>query len=167
MIMTIVDQIRDEKLQYDINREAEKLLALSSHKINKYEYRTGEKILSSNQKQITKEAKPTYSLLGEAFKKQIKTIEDQGEKQVDALKNLPVKDNKYDNNEKLLKYKEIFDKFSNEIIGELYSISKQIDFNNLIYYLKDKNISPINFVCFRSPMYIYNDIKSGNISIEK
>ena len=40
--MTINDQIRDEKLQYDINREAAKISALSSSKIPKYEYLTGE-----------------------------------------------------------------------------------------------------------------------------
>ena len=33
--MTIDDKIRDEKLQYDINREAAKLSALSSGKIDK------------------------------------------------------------------------------------------------------------------------------------
>ena len=51
--MKIDDQIRDEKLQYDINREAAKISALSSNKISKYEYLTGEKILPFNQKQIT------------------------------------------------------------------------------------------------------------------
>ena len=40
--MTINDQIRDEKLQYDINREAAKISALSSNKFNKFEYLTGE-----------------------------------------------------------------------------------------------------------------------------
>ena len=49
--MTIDDQIKDEKLQYDINREAAKMSALSSEKINKYEYLTGEETLPSNQKQ--------------------------------------------------------------------------------------------------------------------
>ena len=48
--MTIDDQIRDEKLQYDINREAAKISALPSNKIGKYEYLTGEEILPSNQK---------------------------------------------------------------------------------------------------------------------
>ena len=42
--MTIDGQIRDEKLQYDINREAAKISALSSNKIGKYEYLTGEEI---------------------------------------------------------------------------------------------------------------------------
>ena len=86
--MTIDDQIRDEKLQYDINREAAKILAVSSNKIDKYEYLTEEEILPSNQKQIIEQAKFTYSPLGKAFEKQIKTIEDQGEKQIDALKDL-------------------------------------------------------------------------------
>ena len=49
--MTIDDQVKDEKLQYDINREAAKMSALSSGKINKYEYLTGEEMLPSNQKQ--------------------------------------------------------------------------------------------------------------------
>ena len=86
--MTINDQIRDEKLQYDINREAAKISALSSGKIHKYEYLTGEDILPSNQQQIIEEAKFTYSPLGKAFQKQIKTIEDQSKKQVDALNTL-------------------------------------------------------------------------------
>ena len=48
--MTINDQIRDEKLQYDINREAAKISALSSGKIHKYKYLTGKDILPSNQR---------------------------------------------------------------------------------------------------------------------
>ena len=47
--MTIEDHIRDEELQYDINREDAKILALSSGKIDRYEYLTGEEILPSNQ----------------------------------------------------------------------------------------------------------------------
>ena len=57
-----------------------------------YEYLTGEDILLSNQQQIIEQAKFTYSPLGKAFAKQIKTIEDQGQKQVDALKNLKPKE---------------------------------------------------------------------------
>ena len=43
--------------------------ALSSGKIDKYEYRTGEEILPSNQRQIIKQTKFTYSLLGKVFEK--------------------------------------------------------------------------------------------------
>ena len=74
--MTINDQIKDEKLQYDINREAAKISALSSGKVHKHEYLTGKEILPSNQQQMTEQAKFTYSHLGKAFEKQIKTIED-------------------------------------------------------------------------------------------
>ena len=41
--MTIDDQIKDEKIQYHINREAAKISVLYSGKINKYEYLTGKK----------------------------------------------------------------------------------------------------------------------------
>ena len=83
--MTIEVQIKDEKLQYDINREAAKISVLSSGKIDKYEYLTGEEVLPSNQQQIIEQAKFTYSSLGKAFEKQTKTIEDQGEKQIKAI----------------------------------------------------------------------------------
>ena len=102
--MTINDQIRDEKRQYDINRKAAKIPALLSSNIDKYEYLTGKEMLPSNQKQIIEQAKFTYSPLGKAFEKQTKTIEDQGEKQVEALKDLKPKGqtnaikNKYDDN---------------------------------------------------------------------
>ena len=83
--MTINDQIRDEKLLYDINREAAKISDLSSGKIHKYEYSTGEDILPYNQQQIIEQARFTYSLLEIAFEKEIKTIEDQGKKQIKAM----------------------------------------------------------------------------------
>ena len=65
--MTIDDEIRDEKLQYDINREAAKISALSSGKIDKYEYLTGEEILPSYQSRIIEQAKFTYSPFGKSF----------------------------------------------------------------------------------------------------
>ena len=79
--MTIDDNIRDEKLQYDINREAAKISALSPGKIDKYEYLTGEKILPPDQRRLIEQAKFTYS-------PQIKTIQDQEIKQVETLKAL-------------------------------------------------------------------------------
>ena len=68
--MTIKDQIKDGKLQYDINREAAKTSGI----IDKYEYLTGEEILPSNQQQIIQQAKLNYSPLGKALEKEIKTI---------------------------------------------------------------------------------------------
>ena len=48
--MTTDDQIENKKLQYDINREAAKISALSSSKIDKYKYLSGGKIFTFNQK---------------------------------------------------------------------------------------------------------------------
>ena len=79
-MMTINDQIKDEKLQYNINRKAAKKSALSSGKLLKYEYLTGEDKLPSTQQQIIEQTKFIYSPLGKAFDKQIKTIEHQGKK---------------------------------------------------------------------------------------
>ena len=88
--MTNQVQIKDGKLQYDINREAAKISALSSGEIDKYEYLAGEEILPSNQQQIIQQAKFAYYSLGKALEKQIKNIEDQGKKQVKAIQ-----DNKF------------------------------------------------------------------------
>ena len=116
--MTIEDQIKDEKLQYDINREAAKISALSSGKIDKYEYLTGEEILPSNQQQIIQQAKFNYSPLGKALEKQVKTIKDQGEKQVDALKT---------SYKKLPSIKDFVptEKFNPEIIAEIKRIEEK------------------------------------------
>ena len=126
--MTVNDQIRDEKLQYDINREEAKKSALSSGKIHKYEYFTGENILPSNQQQIIEQAKFNYSPLGKAFEKQIKTTEDQGKEQIDALENLKLKEetkpiDDISNNQ--LKATIIFNELINErkeLMSELYDI---------------------------------------------
>ena len=68
-------------MQYDINREAVKISALSSGKIDKYEYLTGEEILSFNKRQIIKRAKFAYFPLGKVFEKQT-------EKQVGVIESL-------------------------------------------------------------------------------
>ena len=58
--MTINDQIRDQKLWYDINRKEAKISALWWGKIHRYEYLAGEEILPSNQQQILEQARFTY-----------------------------------------------------------------------------------------------------------
>ena len=76
--MTTDDKIKDEKLQYDINREATKVSALSPGKIDKYEYLTSEDILPTDQSRLIENTKFTNFPLGKSFEKQIKTIKDQG-----------------------------------------------------------------------------------------
>ena len=132
--MTIDDQIRDEKLQYDINKEAAKISALSSGKFHKYEYLTGGDILPSTQQQIIEQVKFTYSPLGKAFEKQTKTIEDQGKKQVDALEKWKPEEQKKpieDKSNYPPKARIIFDDLINKrkkLMSELYN---SVDYNNL------------------------------------
>ena len=117
---TAEDQIKDEKLQYDSNREAAKISALSSGKIDKYEYLTGKEILPSNKQQVIEQVKLTYSPLGKAFEKQTKTIEDQGEKQIKPIQDKwsikSIEKFIYDINDSLmaLKEKEIAEKMSRQ-----------------------------------------------------
>ena len=127
--MTIKDQIKNEKLQYDTNRDA-----LSSSKIHKDEYLTGEDILPSNQQQKIEHAKFTYSPLGKAFEKQIKGIEDQGQKQIKANQNQvqvrTIKKYTYDDVDTPLisKQKEI----SNELVDERLEKIDDLDKKKLI-----------------------------------
>ena len=123
--------------------------------------------MPSSQKQIIEQAKFTYSTLGKAFEKQIKTIEDQGEKQVKAIQNQrqieTVESNKGVDNES----HKIFDKLSYERMSEIKDLSRQIDLNNLTYYFKNKSVSPINFTGFKASLHLYRDIFDGNIELEK
>ena len=137
--MTIGDQIRDEKLQYDINREVAKISALSS---SKYEYLTGEEILPSYQQQIIEQAKFTYSALGKAFEKQIKTIQDQRKKQMKAIQNQgEIKTiKKYDYSDKdsplISKQREIFNRRVDERLEEITKLDKRVNSDDLIYRYK-------------------------------
>ena len=83
--MTIDDKIRDEKLRYDINRGAAKIAALSSGKIDKYDFLIEEQMIPPHQRRVIEQAKFAYSLLGKTFEKELKAIEDQGEKQRKTL----------------------------------------------------------------------------------
>ena len=154
--MKINNHIRDGKLQYDINREAAKLCALSSGKIRKYEYRTGEDILPSNQQQIIEQAKFTYSLLGKAFEKQIKTIEDQDQKQIDALENL--KQNQLRKNLIISQKLQLFLMnvlMKKKIMSKLYD---SIDYNNLKFKYVGST-KDVSFCEYKDSKELFNGIK--------
>ena len=142
--MTTDDQIRDEKLQYDINREAAKTSALSLNKFSKYEYLTGEKILPSNQKQMIEQAKFTYSPFGKAFEKEIKTIEDQWEKQIKAIQNQvqveTIKKYYYDDEDSRLisESKEIFNELAKERLNETTKLEENVNRDDLVYRYKGR-----------------------------
>ena len=131
-------------------------LQKSSGKIDKYAYLTGEDILPSNQKQIIEQAKFIYSPLGKAFEKQIKTLEDQGKKQIDALADLKpkeIKPNKYGN-------------YFLDGLGKIQESYKPIDFNDLIYNFKDSKIHSVDFIKFKGSLHIFNSIHNGDIPLE-
>ena len=153
--MTINDQIKDEKLQCDTNREAAKISALSSGTTHKYEYLTGEDILPSNQQQIIKQTKFTYFPLRKAFDKQIKTIEDQGKKKVDALENLePIEGSKaikYDDDESLEQKQETYNKLFDEKRDDIQELSRE----NLNYDFTTKASGSINFTRYNGPFTLF------------
>ena len=147
--MNINDKIRDKKLQDDIN-SATKTSALSSCKMDKYEYLKGKEIFSQKQHRIIKQAKSTYSLLRKALEKQVKTIgqqgkqqrestDEQGEKQLLA----PNENIRKDGDNGLPTYNRDKDRDSldKKIIEEIYErridrinkIDRQINFNTLVY----------------------------------
>ena len=151
--MTIDDQIRDEKLWYDINRQASKISTLSSGKIDKYEYLAGEEILLSNQKQIIEQAKFTYSPLGKAFEKHTK-------EQVKAIKNLYISD-------KTNELKQIEGTFPQNVLNDLIS-------NKLKEIIEVQNSIELDKINYKN--YIFNkvslssiflrDIYPNNLSVE-
>ena len=171
--MTIEDHIKDEKLQYDINREAAKISALSSGKIDKYEYLTGEEILPSNQQQIIEQAKFTYSPLGKAFEKQTKTIEDQGKKQIKAIQDKSIEKIKiysdYDNDYKkellLSEEREIFRDIYNDKLEQLQLARDNVDYDNLNYEIITSG-NKYQFDGVKDPLVFLKEIE-GRISIQE
>ena len=167
--MTIEDQIKDEKLQYDINREAAKILALSSGKLDKYEYLTGEEILPSNQQQIIQQAKCSYSPLGKAIEKQRKTIEDQEEKQVKANQDKQIVNiNKDDYKDKLLlsKEREIFKDIFNKRLDKMEEMNNEIDYDDLDYVVLSSDME-YKFSVEKDPISLLNAIKKGEMPLEE
>ena len=168
-MMTINDQIKDKKLLYNINREAAKISALSSGKLHVYEYLTGEDILPSNQKQTIEQTKFTYSPLGKAFDKQIKTIEDQGKKQVDALEKLKPKEetkpieNKSNNQSKAATIFNEFISKRKELMNKLYD---SVDYNNLKfeYVSRAKDAS---FYEYMDSKELFNPIRDNMIGFSE
>ena len=167
--MTIDDQIRDEKLQYDINRKAAEISALSSGKIDKYEYLTGKEILPSNQKQIIEKAKFTYSPLGKTFEKQTKAIEDQGQKQIKAIEDdkkqlANTNANDYKNEWLISKEREIFKNIYNKKLDKIEKLSNKVNYDDLKFATENSGIET-DFSSKASPIALI--LKQNNNRISK
>ena len=131
------------KLQYDINRETVKISALSFGKIYKFDHFTGEEILPSNQRQIIEQSISNFVYLGKTFEKQTKTIENQGEKQINALENR-VEKKFSDTGQKSIA--SLFSKdFLNEEVtyelNEIVEMENRLNRDNLIYKTGNKKKS--------------------------
>ena len=111
-------------MKYDINRKAVKTSAWSLGKIDKFEYLTGKEILPSYQRKVIEQTKFAYSPLGTVFEKKKKTIEDQGEKQIESTED---NQKQLDNNELLFsKEREIFKNIYNKTLGKIDELSKKL-----------------------------------------
>ena len=167
--MTIEDQIRDEKIQYNFNRETAKISALSSGKIDKYKYLPSEEILPSNRQQVMEQAKFAYSLLGKVFEKQTKTIEGQGEKQRKAIQDKrPLKSiEKYyysiNDSPLVLKEEEIY-KFTEESFEKINILDKKVDTNKLVFKYKGKTADE-DFGNFDNAHDLTDKIRNGENSL--
>ena len=141
---TILIEKKTKYQLYDLT----KLISMNILLVKKY--------YSLIKKKILEQAKFTYSPLGKAFERQIKTIEDQGKKQVEALKPEDLKleeqkaiEDKFD--DKLSMQKETYNRLLGKRLNEIKEISKKMDFNYLTYYFKTSGVSPINFIKFKGP----------------
>ena len=127
--MTINDQIRDEKIQYDINREAAKISVLP----------------------------------GKTFEKQIKTIEDPGEKQIDTLQDLKPKEQTKPSEDKSNNKSEvaiIFDNLINKRKGLMKELYDSVDYDNLKFEYVGPN-KDVSFYEHKDSKELFNAIKDN------
>ena len=154
-----------KKLQYDMNREAATISALSSGKIDKNKYLTGEQILPSDQRRVIEQAKFTYSPLRKALEKQRKIIEDQGRKEIDAISSqderLVALTNKDDNKNN---YKEIFEELVKERFDEIKELTDEKNHDN--YYFKG-NTAKKRFDDFNNDIELFRKIQSDKMKLEE
>ena len=93
----------------------------------------------------------------------MKTIEDQGKKQVDALKVLEPKEIESVSNNKPVITKVIYNKILEKRMDEILEMSREINYNKLVYNFT----SSISFTKFGGPMYIYNQLKNGDTTLQQ
>ena len=137
--MKVNNKIEDKKLQYYFNKEAEKVSALSSGNIDKYEYLTSEEVLPFHQSRIMEKSKFTYFPLGKALGKQTKRIEYQGEKQIRAIK-YRLKNNFWTDQKSIASFfsKDFFTEEGIYKLNKIVEIEQKVNRDNLIYKAGDK-----------------------------
>ena len=158
------DKIKAEKIRHDLGQESAKISALKSGDIDKYEYLTGQEVIPTGQVADLAHAKFEYSPLGKAFEKQVKTIKEQGEKQVKAIENtqqmVPIQNNP---KPRLPFPQEQMTENVKAAWKRTLEDEKEIDKNNPVW--KSKKID--NFAQYSLPTTLVYKIGSGNESFEK
>ena len=150
------------KMKNYVNGEAAKISALSSGKIDKYEYLTGEKILPSNQRQIIEQATFTYSALEKAFEKQTKTLEDQGKKQVDSLTALETSDKELPPIKDFIPIENLNPEIFNEI-KRIEEKENKVNRNKMVYKSTNKTYDFRNFKTIRA---FGSEIRNNTINMD-
>ena len=107
--------------------------------------------------------------MGKAFEKQIKTIEDKGQKQINALKDLKQTKEiiyKLDDDDKTFTISETYNEILEERIDEILQMGDDINHNDLVYKFKGPT-TPTNFDKYGGPLHIYGHLKNGNVTLQQ
>ena len=149
--MKIEDKIRNEKLQYDANREETTILALTSGKIDQHGFLTSEEILPFDQTKSQIQLFPSENVL----EKRTKITEDPERKQIKALKFLKPNTQQLIIKNAILEDQQI--KKTKLKLIELKKIEKVVNSKELIFISKK--------ICIQFPEFLQftKDIRSGNI----
>ena len=185
--MTLTDELKilDDKFkanqaQYDLDREAAKISALSSKELDKYEYLTGEDL--GYKPGVVEPAKFEYSALGKVFNKgldekdkkegllkRLNNIEGKNEEQVETIKNehLMLVKRLIDDKPKLKGLRYQIDKRDKEQLkyfDDFMKLETSIDYTKLYYQSCNKNKDAFNFNQFGLMVDFYQRLRPGPIS---
>ena len=178
----INDKIKANEAQYDLDREAAKISALSNGELEKYEYLTGEDL--GYNPDVVQKAKFEYSPLGKVFNKvlyesdrkkgllkrleniegkneqQLEVIKDQGERQLEAFSSYDAK-----NKSQKIEFGNEKNQEAKELADEVKEIS--LKNKNKKFVCPHSNGTPYNFNKFRDIKQLGSDIFNGYIAIKQ
>ena len=176
------DKTKANKAEYDLDRKAAKISALSSGKLEKYEYLTGEDL--GYNPGVVEKAKFKYSPLGKVFNKgldesdkkegllkrlkniegkddeQLKAIKDQGEKQLQILTKKEDKEVDFRN----LSFTDKLDSESKKTSNDIKEQSEKIDYTKLVCIGSGKH--QYNFTIFLDLKTFAESIYNDNLLLE-
>ena len=135
-IMILDDKIKTNKAQYDLDREAAKISALSSKNLEKYEYLTGEDL--GYKPDVIQRAKFEYSPLGEAFNKVFKK-DDKNKKVIKHDNDLVYNSIRFIMVYKFISFNDMINKFYKDLL-KLNDVKSQIKIQSKITVLKNASL---------------------------